>query len=472
MPAKPKAIPVFLIVAACLVCSTARSQSNLAPEVVRIQIDPRAGIAHTTDNFVGLGYETSAVARQGYFSPQNRLLVQLYKTLSPHGLIRIGGNVSDYAKYVPDGIPAAVPEHHTTVFNKAELTDLGAFARKTGWQVMWGLNLKTGTDDEAVAEAVAVQKALGNHLHSFEIGNETDLQPQFKNKPEAYLAAYRQYKSAIRAALPGAAFSGPDAASGVHWVQSFAREESTGLKLLTRHYYRGGAGDPASTIAKLLASDLKWQQELDGIRGISTSVQVPYRINEINSFFGGGKKGVSDTFASALWCLDNMLVLAAHGCQGVNMETDINQLGWVSHYSPIYRDETGQLIVRPCYYGMLAFSIAGVGDMVKTGVSDTDANVTAYAVKRAHGELWVTVINKDLAKTVQVELSLPPGYSTAREMRLTAPSAEGKDHVTLAGAEVSAKGTWKAEKMESLSVENRTASFSLPNATAALIPLR
>jgi len=31
---------------------------------------------------------------------------------------------------------------------------------------------------------------------------------------------------------------------------------------------------------------------------------LEYRINEVNSFSGGGKEGISDTFGSALWCLD------------------------------------------------------------------------------------------------------------------------------------------------------------------------
>jgi hypothetical protein len=44
---------------------------------------------------------------------------------------------------------------------------------------------------------------------------------------------------------------------------------------------------------------------------------------------------VSDTFAAALWVLDFMFTLALAGCAGVNMETGVDQLGFISYYSPM-----------------------------------------------------------------------------------------------------------------------------------------
>jgi len=469
----PHLFRMLLLSAVCPAQSTALGQEDPAHDAIRIQVATDAVIARTDESFVGFGYETSAVANQGYFSPQSTHLAQLLRTLSPHGLIRIGGNISDWARFAPNGTPLVMAQNSATIFNGSELEDLGGFLKTTGWKVMWGLNLKTGTREEAVAEAVAVQKALGNYLQSFEIGNETDLQPAFKRHPHAYWAAYRDYKVAIRAVLPDAPFSGPDAAWGVEWLQDFAKAESGDVKLLTRHYYRGGAGGAEATIPILLKTDSHLEQELATLQKISSDTRVPIRFNEINSFFGGGKKGVSDTFASALWCLDTMLMLAAHGCDGVNMETDINQNAKISDYSPIYREEaTGRLIVRPEYYGMLAFSIAGVGDLLKTSVSKTEVNVKAYATKNSKGELWVTVVNKDLSKPAKVELAVPASYSMSDCFRLTAPSVESRDQVTLAGAEVSAEGTWKPAQTEAVPVKNGNTHFKVPATSAALIRLR
>jgi len=93
--------------------------------------------------------------------------------------------------------------------------------------------------------------------------------------------------------------------------------------------------DPKPICPPCCGQILGWNQKLQRLQKLSHSVKVAYRINEVNSFYGGGKAGVSDTFGSALWCLDYLFNLAAHGCAGVNMETDINQLGFISHYSPI-----------------------------------------------------------------------------------------------------------------------------------------
>ena len=68
------------------------------------------------------------------------------------------------------------------------------------------------------------------------------------------------------------------------------------------------------------------------------SAGKPWRMCETASFSGGGKEGVSDTVAAALWALDYLFVLAEHGCSGVNMETGVNHLGGISHYTPISDD--------------------------------------------------------------------------------------------------------------------------------------
>ncbi len=41
----------------------------------------------------------------------------------------------------------------------------------------------------------------------------------------------------------------------------------------------------------------------------------------MNSVTGGGAKGVSNTFASALWALDTLFELAQAGVSGVNVHT-------------------------------------------------------------------------------------------------------------------------------------------------------
>ena len=307
------------------------------PVAVKIEVDTNTVLSRISPDFLGFGYETSAVAQSNYFSPGNAALIQLYRNLSSHGLIRIGGNISDHTRYVPDGAPVVHTEKQVTIINQTNLADLAAFARATGWKVMWGLNLGTGSRSEAAQEAVAVTEALGDRLQSFEIGNEVDIHNGYGvnyHDFDGYYSNYQSYKAAIRSALPAAVFSGPDVAGNLGWLTPFAGIESGDVKLLTHHYYRAGAGSPEATIKTLLKPDDLWRGKLQKLKATCEEKGLAFRINEINSFSGGGKSGGSDTFTSSLWCLDYLFQLASYSGEGVNMETDINQLGWISHYSP------------------------------------------------------------------------------------------------------------------------------------------
>ncbi len=242
--------------------------------------------------------------------------------------------------------------------------------------------------------------------------------------------------------------------------------------MFTLHYYRGDASQSTSTIERLLAPDEEWAARLTALNRLSQETHVPYRINEVNSYSSGGKVGVSDTFSSALWCLDFLFLLASHGCGGVNMETDINQHGWVSHYSPIAHDAAGICFARPEYYGMLAFSLAGKGDLLSVTLAKSDINLNAYAAKDDQGSLWVTVINKDLARDAALEVTLPEGCSSAECFRLTAPSAQSQDQVTFAGAEVSEDGKWTPKPGEKITVTQGIARLLVTHASAVLVRLR
>jgi hypothetical protein len=336
---------------------------------------------------------------------------------------------------------------------------------------MWGLNLGTGTKEEAVAEATDVTAALGDRLQSFQIGNEVDFLPRFKGKFDAYHSAYLAYKSAIRSALPNSVFSGPDCANNLDWVPQFAQAEHKDMQLLTHHYYVGDQSQKSTSIEKMLKHDDRWEKRLASLQQICQTDGIAYRINEVNSFSGGGREGVSDTFAEALWCLDFMFEVASHGCNGVNIQTDINHLAWVSHYSPIIHDATG-IRVRPEYYGMLAFAVAGNGKMLKTTVSETDANISAYATVDQHGTIWVTLINKNLDRDLKIELSPGEMPVSGDVYRLTAPTAQSAEKVTYGETEVAADGTWTPKPSEKIDSADRVAFFNLRHASAAVISLR
>jgi hypothetical protein len=250
----------------------------------------------------------------------------------------------------------------------------------------------------------------------------------------------------------------------------FADDEGEQIKLLTHHYYRAGQRQPAATFENLLHTDPRWIDILTQLRADSQACGVPYRIVEVNSFSGGGKPGVSDTFTSALWALDLLFTLSAYDGAGLNLETGLNQLGFVSSYSPIVEDQQGHLAARPSYYAMLAFAIAGRSKRIHTDVS-TSANVSAYATLDNNQQPWVTIINRDIATRIQATVSSASAFQSAEAMRLSAPSYDAKTGTTLAGAEVSAEGHWKPRNIEKLKPTNGHLALDLGPASAVLVKL-
>jgi hypothetical protein len=469
------------VVAAAIAQSsfTAGLQAASSGLEARVTVDPALTLAVVPPDFMGLGYEISSVARRGLLSAQNAVYVQLVRTLGAEGVIRVGGNTSDYASYDQTGQPLSSPEGKAgSVVNQAVLRDLGAFLDATGWKLIWGLNLGNGTLENAIQEANAVATATKKHLLGFEIGNEPDLFPlrgghrQPGYGYDDYLREYRTWRDALRKAIPDIAFAGPDVAGATDWLAKFGSDEGKDIRLLTHHYYREGE-NPTSTIEKLLHTDPKLGPILAAMRAASGSWGLPYRICETNSFSGGGKPGVSDTLAAALWVLDFMFTLASAGCAGVNMETGVNQRGFISSYSPIGDDEQAHYWAAPEYYGMLAFAQSGAGRMIGCTFDAGDRNIKTYATQPGRDRVVVTLINKEPScdAMMVIEAGASASFRSGSLVRLLGPALESKSGVTLGGTAVSSAGLWKPAQVEEVSRTGEKWQVCVPAASAAIVTL-
>ena len=222
---------------------------------VTLRVDPGKSLGRIPEDFMGLGFEISSVAVPGLLSARNEEYVQLVKALGGQGVIRIGGNTSDFSRYDAHGMPVSAPK--ATVVTDANLRELRGFLDAIGWKLIWGLNLGDDRLDNAVEEARAVSNIMGSKLLALEIGNEPDLFGRAGHRPadynyDAWLRDYRRYKQAIRAVLPRAPFAGPDLAGAADWMERFARDERD-IALLTAHHYITGQANPAATIETMLA---------------------------------------------------------------------------------------------------------------------------------------------------------------------------------------------------------------------------
>jgi hypothetical protein len=448
-----------------------------AASPVSIKLDPQHRLRTISADYMGLGFEASSVA-MNLLSADNHAYVQLVRNLGRQGVIRVGGNVSDFSVYNAKGPSKSLPKD--TVLTAENLRQLRTFLDATGWKLIWGLNLGTGSLDNAVEEARAVADAVEGRLLALQIGNEPDLFARAGHRTgtwdyDHWHGEYRRFKAAIRATLPHAPFAGPDIAGGaIDWMEGFARDEGGDIALLTAHHYITGQANPAATLEVMLQEEQKYQPVLAKFQSIAEAAHLPWRMCETASFSGGGRAGVSDTFAAALWALDYLFVLASFGCSGVNMETGVNHLGVISKYTPISDDLAGHYGAAPEYYGLLAFSQAarGVkGEQIALTVDAGGINLTAYAARQNTGAMTLTVINKDQSRDAALEVTGPAALQQAQVMRLTAPSLTAMNGMRLGGAAVAGDGSWTGGKADTIRVVNGKALLDVPAGSAALVVL-
>ncbi|MFZ0861113.1 MAG: glycosyl hydrolase family protein [Candidatus Sulfotelmatobacter sp.] len=193
---------------------------------------------------------------------------------------------------------------------------------------------------------------------------------------------------------------------------------------------------------------------------------LPFRLAETNSCYQGGKQGVSDTLASALWAADLMYQLASAGGMGINFHG--GGYGW---YTPIAGTQEDGFLARPIYYGMLLFAQAGTGQLVESKLDDSIRAplLTAHGLRSDNGAIKVAVFNKNTDRGVHLTIDAGQRARRVRSLRLHAPRVDDTTDTTFGGAPVGAGGAWSAAREETLPVESGTAVIELPAASAALI---
>jgi hypothetical protein len=462
-----------------------------APAILRAQprsvaqlalvVHPSSEIAKIPANFTGLSYEAAQLANPDFFAPSNAGLAAFIRSLGTRGVLRLGGNTSEFtawstgatassAESVPPDTGATT--HRTTPITPEAVRNLAAFVKACGWQLIYGLNLGHGTPARAAEEAQVVSEAAGDRLLALQIGNEPDLYHRNGIRPPAwtfddYLEQWREFARAIRARVPRAPLAAPDVATSTDWITSFAEKAKDQIDLLTGHYYAmGPPTNPTVTIERLLKPSASLERNVPIIMKASRDSGKPFRMAEGNSCYHGGKAGVSDTFASALWGGDYMLYLAQAGYCGVNLHGGGNGI-----YTPIAGDIRNGFSARPVYYGMLlAGQFAGT-TMVSVDLETQGTNTTAYAAK-GPGGLRIAVFNKEEQQPIRVDLK--PSFSARRVeiWRLAASALDSKSGVALASAEVGKDGTWTPAKPETTTQKRGLLTIDLPAASAMLVWLR
>ena len=419
-------------------------------------------ISSMPKEFTGISFEAPQLYNPAYYSPANVSLVEAHKKLSNHGILRAGGHLSDVTRWkglngdfdsprqqagIEKGktywewklTDPSVQDNKDGAITPEAIRNLKGFLDATNWRLIYGLCFGSGTAQRAQDEAAVVAKIMGDRLLCFQVGNEDDQfrgMPQFRDPSynfDTYFKEYREFVEAVRSSVPEAKFAGPDVATNLDWLLRFAERKDNDAIFLSSHFYAmGPAQDPRMNAAMLLGPKERLGKQVEQVHTAMAASSLPYRMTEGNSCFGGGKPGVSDAFASALWGADYMLHCACAGYSGVNLHG-----GGDGYYTPIAVGHDLSTELRPLYFGM-QFADQFAGAELLACTLATSQNVTCYYAQRDHEKL-LALINKG-ETSIPIKLPRELTHRVSEERHLSAPSIASRTEVRFEAVPPRTKG--------------------------------
>ena len=430
------------------------------------------------EKFLGLSFEMSSlrvIARYGGHGN----LVGLLRSLGP-GVLRFGGVSADTEVAWTDHA-TRLPNWSSKSLDRSELYELHALAARSGWHILLTVGLAHYEPRVAAREAAVAKRALGGWLMGIELGNEPDAyarhglrSPSWTfSEYEAQIAAYRR---AIERAAPGLPIVGPDV-SGSRIFDSWGRRAAPHVRpvILTGHHYPLGCRSvPPPTIARLLSPTIRHAEDasLHRYMAVSHRAAIMFRLDETNSVSCGGKRGISDRFASALWAVDYIAHAMAAGVSGINLQGNpANCAGYTPVCAPSPRSlSRGALVAHPEWYALLMTKTLIGSRPLPTTVSRGNANIDAVAFLSSGKRLHVLIVDDAPSGAKRVSIRFHPRrrYSHETAFVLSAPSLSATSGVRLGGRVVEPDGGWQAPKQIELR-PNRTGAVILDVASSSAV---
>lgn len=437
------------------------ARAAIPRQAIRVQIGATPDSRPVAPGYVGLSIEYHSAP--GYFgSPTDpdRVFLQLVRNLAPGQapVIRFGGDTTDWTWAPTPGVAKPPGIRYTLGPEWMRSTRAAAQALKA--RLILGVNFESDSRAIAAAESAAFLRALGRtYIAGLELGNEPEVYGTLgwyqtpagvpvPGRPASYdfrdyLSDYATVSSALPRALP---LVGP-ASGAQQWFSSLGRYLSVNprVRLVTFHRYPlhrcyTPPGSPDfPTIANLLApvASSGPATSLAGMVATAHARRIPFRADELNSVSCGGARGVSNTFASALWVLDTLFNMARVGVDGVNIHTFHKAI-----YEPFAVSERAgrwSAQVKPLYYGLLMFAQAAPpGARLLPAAYRGPATLRVWSTRGRDGRTRVVLINDSRRRSVTVAVRAPDtaaGAATigATGIRLRAPHANASAGVSLGG---------------------------------------
>ncbi len=392
------------------------------------------------------------------------------------GVLRIGGNSQDGYRWDQTGSTTGNTLFSGTI-NGGLVDALFEVARRSGWKVIVGLNLRN--NDPAMALSLAryiVGQDTGGNLRAFEIGNE----PNAYLTGSEYLARYRTYVDRLNsdpatAAKPvtGPAISNNADVTWAHDLWTIYRP--TGQLLFATWHDYANAANLASLLQTSQIVDYNTRiGAMDGAVG-----RRNHRMDEGNDTGHGGLDGVSNVLGKTAWLIDALLDGAARGLQGYNNHS------WDGYYYPAdnltswytpFVIRNGQASARPGFYALALFKYA-LGRRF-CGVSTSNATgqlVRTWAVNNPSiNKIYAYAINKGGAgKSGTVGVIAPAGHNHTGFLNImSGPGGCYGRTTNIQGSTLPAGGSysWTGRALNPVPGTTRY-QFTLPECSTALLSI-
>lgn len=358
-----------------------------AAGAVKVEVDTRKLGPRIPAHFLGFSSEFE-LARPFLSIPQtgrpNPVFVQMARNLAAFGggapVMRIGGGSTDLFWY-DDGVNQPGFGDFFPV-DDSWLADIRSYIVATGSPLIMGVNLARNDPLEAATWGKAVLKTFGRRrVKALEVGNEPDQYPIRVSDPEypdrmtrgkfygpsQWLREFYEYGRAMNKRTPGIPLAGPAGVGYPEWIErlpQLIQNQRRRLSLVTFHRYATLAcGKKPGTTRKVNPRELMAPAAVDGqFEVVYTAVYAAARYGkrvrntESNSVACGGADGVSNAFASGIWSVDWLFLMALAGAEGVDFHT--SSLLY-QPFEPVFTADGGHAVkVNPLYYGMLLFAEA------------------------------------------------------------------------------------------------------------------
>jgi hypothetical protein len=456
------ALVLLAAAVAALVATGCGSTAKRSPRQPTFNVTGAAVGRPIPSGFVGLSIEIKALEQYAGTNPNavNPIFLHLIEDLAPDQspVLRLGGDSTDWSWWPVSTVARPPGVKFTLTPNWLDVAHSVATAVRG--RLILGVDLEANNRTVAAAEANAMVNRIGrSSVAALELGNEPELYGTFgwyrsasgkavPGRPRDYdPAAFERDYSSFAPRLPDVRLAGPSSGAAT-WLAKLGPflDAEPRVRLVTVHAYplKHCTKSKVITIPQLLSdqSSRGLAASVAPYVAVATAHHDPLRVDEMNGISCGGTRGVSDTFASALWVLDALFEMARTGVTGVNIHTvpgTVNEIlgpdsGGVGTGST--RAGTGSMPVHPEYYGMMMFAQAAPArsHLLRLGTA-TPQGVKVWATRAGDGVVHVVVINKRLAKSqvLRLRLRIAGARRPAEVEQLRAPSIHSTGGVTIGG---------------------------------------